>query len=518
MKFNRAENASRNALFGVIQKVYQILIPFVMRTVLVYFLGIQYLGLNSLFASVLQVLNLAELGVGSAMVYSMYKPIAEDDEAKICALMNMYRKYYRIIGLIIGIIGIGLTPFIPKLVKGSIPPELSIYVLYYLELGSTVLSYWLFAYRNCLFYAHQRDDINSKIAIFVNTVLYASQIIVLIFLKNYYAYITLSLLATIVRNLITGYISKKWYPQYVPKGILASDETLIINKRIRDLFTSKIGFVIVGSADTIVISSFLGLEALALYQNYYFIVSAIMGILTVVYSGCTAGIGNSLIIESKEKNFNDLKKITFLACWISCFCAVCFLVLFQPFMIIWMGKERLLPFSIVICFAIYFFIYEINQVMNLFKDAGGIWSKDKFRPLVTAIANLGMNIIMVQFWGLYGVILSTVISMLIVGMPWLFYNLFTELFDRRQFPVLLKEIIYFVVASVLICTITYLVCSLIHLDGILEVVVKLLVCSILSNAMLFLVYRNSNEFKQVLLLINKITKGRVPYLNNLYSK
>lgn len=155
MKIERTKNASRNIIFGIILKAYQILIPFLMRTAMIYFMGVQYLGLNSLFTSILQVLNLTELGVGIAMVYSMYKPIADDDTKTICALMRLYRLYYRIIGLVIAVMGGILTPFIPYLVKSDLPSGLNIYVLYLLNLAATILSYWLFAYKNALFQAHQ---------------------------------------------------------------------------------------------------------------------------------------------------------------------------------------------------------------------------------------------------------------------------------------------------------------------------------------------------------------------------
>ena len=128
-KIERTKNASRNIFFGVILKTYQILVPFLMRTAMIYLMGVQYLGLNSLFTSVLQVLNLAELGVGSAMVYSMYKPIAEDDDTTICALMKLYRTYYRVIGLVIAVVGCALTPFIPHLIKSDVPAGINIYIL-----------------------------------------------------------------------------------------------------------------------------------------------------------------------------------------------------------------------------------------------------------------------------------------------------------------------------------------------------------------------------------------------------
>ena len=161
-KIERTKNATRNIIFGVILKAYQIIAPFLMRTALIYLMGVQYLGLNSLFTSILQVLNLAELGVGSAMIYSMYKPIAEDNNAAICALMKLYRTYYRVIGLIIAVAGCALTPFIPKLISGDVPEKVNIYVLYLLNLGATVLSYWLYAYKNSILQAYQRMDVVSK--------------------------------------------------------------------------------------------------------------------------------------------------------------------------------------------------------------------------------------------------------------------------------------------------------------------------------------------------------------------
>lgn len=187
-KIERTKNATRNIIFGIILKVYQILVPFLMRTAMIYLMGVQYLGLNSLFTSVLQVLNLAELGVGSAMIYSMYKPIAEDNNTVICALMNLYRTYYRIIGAIIAAVGLLLTPFIPKLISGDVPQGINIYVLYLLNLGATVLSYWLFAYKNSILQAHQRVDVVSKVTLVTSTVQYALQLLVLWVFKNYYLY------------------------------------------------------------------------------------------------------------------------------------------------------------------------------------------------------------------------------------------------------------------------------------------------------------------------------------------
>ncbi len=509
MKIERVKNASRNMFFGIMQKTYQIVIPFVMRTAMIYFMGVQYLGLNGLCASILQVLNLAELGVGSAMIYSMYKPIAEDDTKRICALLKLYKTYYTAIGLIIAIFGVILTPFIPDLISGDVPIEINIYILYLLNLATTVLSYWMLAYKNSVLQAHQRVDVISKVTMTTSTIQYVLQFLVLWLFKNYYLYVIVMLATQILTNVVTAIVASKMYPDYKAEGKLEQSEVKEINRRIRDLFTSKIGAVIVNSADTIVISAFLGLTMLAIYQNYYFILTAIIGFVAIIFNSCMAGIGNSLIVETKEKNFNDLKKFTFLIAWISGFCSSCFLCLYQPFMKVWVGEELQLPFSVVICLVIYYFTYEINQLLNMYKDAGGIWHEDRFRPLVTAIANLIMNLIMVQFWGIYGIILSTVLSTLLVGMPWLFHNLFTTLFEKKKLLEYLKNLFFYVIVSLIACILTYLVCNKIVLGNWTTIIVRGIICCVIPNVIFFIMYHRFSEFKECLQLVDKMTKGKL---------
>ena len=271
MKIERTKNATKNIIFGILLKIYQIIIPFFIRTIMIHYLGVEYLGLNGLFTSILQVLNLAELGVGSAMVFSMYKPIAEDNEEEICALMRLYKIYYRVIGALILVLGLILCPFIPYLIKGNLPSDINIYVLYLINLLATVFSYWLFAYKNSLLQAYQRVDVISKITMTINTIIYILQAIVLIIFKKYYYYIILTLLGQIFINITTAIVVEKKYPHLKPRGKLSKIRVKDINQRIRDLFTTKIGVVVITSSDTIIISTFLGLTKLAIYQNYYYI-------------------------------------------------------------------------------------------------------------------------------------------------------------------------------------------------------------------------------------------------------
>ena len=512
MKIERTRNAGRNMFFGILLKINQIILPFLIRTVMIYYMGVNYLGLNSLFSSVLQVLNLAELGVGSAMVYSMYKPVAENDYNKICALMLLYKKYYRVIGLIIAFIGVTLTPFIPRLIQGEVPSDVNIFVLYILNLLTTVLSYWLFAYRGSVLIAYQRNDVSSKVALMTGIVQFGLQIVVIVILKNYYIYIIVALLIQILNNIITAYCAKKIYPQIRACGNLDRIEVKQINKRISDLFTSRIGAVVVNSADTIVISAFLGLKILAIYQNYYFILTAVIGITSIVFYSCTAGIGNSIILESKEKNYHDLEKFTFLISWIACFCSCCFLCVYQPFMKAWVGKELMLNMAAVITFTVYFYIYEINQLLNLYKDAAGMWHEDRFRPLVTAVANVSLNLLTVKFWGIYGVLLSTVLSMVLIGMPWLIHNLFTVVFRRDQLQGYLKRLFQYVISSLLLCGFTYLICSFIQFGSFFTIIIRFSVCFILPNMLYMLLYRKTSIYMDCMQLVNKLTKGKIFFL------
>lgn len=508
-KIERTKNATRNIIFGVILKAYQIIVPFLMRIAMIYLMGVQYLGLNSLFTSILQVLNLAELGVGSAMIYSMYKPIAEDDNATICALMKLYKTYYRIIGLVIAVIGCALTPFIPKLISGDVPDNLNIYLLYLLNLGATVLSYWLYAYKNCILQAHQRVDIVSKVSLVTSTIQYALQLLVLWLFKDYYLYVIVLLSTQALTNIATAMCADRIYPQFKPKGQIATEEKKAINNRIKDLFTSKIGGIIYDSADTIVISSFLGLTALAIYQNYFYILNAITGLITVVFSACTAGIGNSIVVETKGKNYKDLNKFTFIICWGAGFCAVCLLCLYQPFMELWVGKDLMLSSSAVICFVVYFFVRQLNSLFNTYKDASGMWHEDRFRPLVAALTNLALNLILVQFIGLYGILISTVLAIVCVGMPWLLHNLFTVIFEKKYLVGYLKNLLYYCFIILISCTITYFICTKVNAGLITTLVIRGAICVVLPNLIYLFAYYKRIEFTDSLLLVNKMTKGKL---------
>lgn len=505
MKIEKSKNASRNIIFGVLLKVYQILVPFLMRTIMMYAIGVQYLGLNSLFTSILQVLNLAELGVGSAMVFSMYKPIACNDETTICALMKLYRLYYRVIGGVILVVGMLLVPFLPRLIAEDVPANINIYYLYILNLLATVLTYWLFAYRNSILQAYQRQDLVSKVTLCTDTVKYLLQIMALVIFKNYYFYVVSVLITQILNNVATAIISRKAFPQYRPTSALPKQMIREINGKIRDLFTSKLGYTIVSSADTIVISAFLGLTILAKYQNYYFILSSIIGFVAIVYSSITAGVGNSMLTKSLEQNYKEFEVFTLLVSWVSGICISCFLALYQPFMMVWMGKDMLLDFSMVIMFCIYFWVYEIVMMISVYKDAGGIWHEDRYRPLISGIVNLILNVILVKFIGLYGVVLSTILSVLFISAPWIIKNVFKLIFKSSPKKYVLKlcwnTLWIFISASV-----SFFASLVIKVGGFVTIIGKGIIAISVFNLIFVTVIKRDENYDKALTMLLKVAR------------
>lgn len=506
-KIERTRNASRNIFFGVILKVYQILVPFLMRTAMIYLMDVQYLGLNSLFASVFQVLNLAELGVGSAMVYSMYKPIAEDDDTTICALMKLYRTYYRVIGLVIAVIGCSLTPFIPHLIKSDVPSGINIYILYYLNLAATVLSYWLFAYKNSIFQAHQRNDVVYKVTLLTSTIQYGLQLFVLLAFHNYYLYVIVALATQALNNIVTAVYADRLYPQFKPKGVVSAEERNKITRKIKDLFFIKIGSVVVDSVDTIVISAFLGLTSLAIYQNYFYIMNSVYGMIGIVFASITAGVGNSLLTESQEKNYNDLKTLTFLMSSILCFCCTCFVGLYQTFMKLWVGNQLMLDFPFVILICIYFYVRLTASIWNVSKDAAGLWHTDRYRALIAATVNLVLNLAMVKYIGLYGILLSTIISVLFISCPWILHNIFKYVYRQRPWRYLF-QIVKYLFCTVICCVLNHYICTMLSFEGITGLMVYAVI-SIVVFSLYLIIFCKSEEMKNSMILVKKILRRTV---------
>ena len=498
MKLERTKNAARNVVFDGMMEMVNVLFPFVIRSVMLHYLGTEYLGLNGLFKSILNFLNLAELGVGSAMVFSMYKPIAEDDTPAICALLRLYRTLYRIIGLAIAAVGLLLIPVLHSFIKGDLPADMNLYVLYLMNLGNTVLTYWLFAYKSSLLQAHQRRDLISKVTLAVRLTEYTLKILILVFTRNYYLYLAIQLVCQIVINVLIAVCASKLYPRYVPIGKLPRDKTQDIFRRVRDLFTSKLSATVFDAADTLVISAFMGLTVLALYQNYYFIITALRMMLVVLLNACMAGVGNKLVMESKEANYRDLEKISLLFLWVLGVSSSMLLCLYQPFIHVWMGEDNILAIGLVFCFVVYYYSMGANKLINMFKDAAGIWRVDRWRPLTAALVNLGLNLLTVRRLGLYGVLLSSVFSIAFIQIPWLFHNLFREVFPPQCLGKYIRLFSGLTAVALLSCVASWFVCGLFALNVWSTLLLNAVFSFLIPNLCYYIFYGRNPLFRESL--------------------
>lgn len=413
----RTKNSVINSIWSILSRIVSLILPFIARTVIIQVLGVEYLGLGSLFNSVLRILNMAELGVGSAIVFSMYKPVAENDTDLICALMNVYKRVYRIIGIVVLVIGMILLPFLPKLIEGSVPADINIYLLYLVYLGNSVVSYWLFAYKSSVLNACQRNDIISKVTIVTNLLMYGMQISLLLLIQNYYLYALALPIFTIIKNIITAYYSTKYYPQYYCNGTIPESLKKDISKRVTGLMMDKVAFASRNAFDSVIVSAFLGLQSVAIYNNYYYILSAISGLMTAVVAAILPSIGNSIALESAEKNERDMKNFFFMYMCISGLCYCFFLNLYQPFMKVWVGDDLRFSTITMVVFSLYFLVEKSENILGNYYDAAGMWWNGRWKGLIEAIANLSLNIILCRLLGVFGVVIATLISMLFVGIP-----------------------------------------------------------------------------------------------------
>ena len=503
----RTKNTIRNMIWEALNRIIAILLPFIIRTVLIQKLGIEYLGLNSLFSSVLQILNITELGFSSAIVYSMYKPIANKDTKTVNALMNLYKKIYRIIGLIILVVGLALMPFLDKIISGDVPDNINIITLYLIYLGNTVISYWMFAYKTVLLNVHQRKDIVSKISSILSLLQSALQIIILIFLQNYYIYVLVLPIITILQNILSAVIATKKYPEYVCEGKVSKEAKKDIWNRVSGLMVVKVSTTTRNSLDSIFLSMFLGLNILAMYNNYYTIMNAVIGVMTIITGSMLAGVGNSIAVETPEKNYSDLKKFDFIYMLIAGWCTICLLCLYQPFMKIWMGEQNLLDMFVVILLCLYFYLLKMGDIKSMYLDGAGLWHKIRVKAIFEALSNIVLNYFLGKFFGIYGIVLATIITIFIYSIIYstkiLFKNYFINIKVSDYF---LYQFKYFIVTAI-VAALTYLICSLINTNDILTLVLRAIICVVVPTVLYFIVYRKTKEFENAKVMVKNMIKN-----------
>lgn len=506
MQLNRSKNSLRNSFWGILNKLVTMFLPFLVRTVLIKKLGEEYLGLSGLFTAILSVLSLTECGFGAAIVYSMYKPIAEDDEETLCALLTYYRKIYHIIGLTILVIGIALFPALPYLIKGNYPSDVNLYILYSIYLINSVLSYFLFAYKTSLLSAYQRNDINSKINTVVKFISSFFQIGIIFVLRNYTIFVLVIPATTVLNNLFTHFCAKRIFPSLKTKGLISDELRKSIKKQVIGLSVEKLASITRNSVDHIFISAFIGLSAVAIYSNYYYIIFAVYGFLDVLCVSMQAGIGNSIALESKDKNYSDFKKFSFLFSWLVSVCTVCVFCMIQPFMSVWVGNQLSLPLISAILFTLYFYSMTINDICYQYYNANGLWWHSRYRALVVAIVNILLNFCLVQKIGINGIIIATVVSHLVSDV-WTIIILFREYFQGYRIFEYIYILIKNAILTLLACFVSFIICSHIKTNIFIVLLLYAIISFLISNLILFIFNWYKKAFKDnYSFLIHRILK------------
>lgn len=494
MRLNRVENSKRNIWYGIINKGVTLILPFMIRTIIIRQMGVEYLGLNSLFSSILQVLNLSELGFSSAVVYSMYRPIAENDDDAICALLNFYRKVYLVIGVSVIVIGIALMPFLQYLISGDVPDGINIYILYAFYVANTAISYLMFAYKTSILEAYQRRDIISNALTITQGGMYLMQILMLVLTHNYYLYLVMMPVFTILNNLINSYKVDHLYPQYKCEGRIHERELGSIKRQVPGLMITKLCYISRNSFDSIFISAFLGLQISAIYGNYYYIMNALIALLQVLTQSILAGIGNSMATETVERNYATMNKINFIYMWIVGWCTICLLCLYQPFMRIWVGADLLFDFHTVVLICIYFYALGMGTIRGAYSDAAGLWWENRYRAILESAANLVLNYALVQFMGVDGIILATLIALIVINFLWGSRIVFQFYFKNH------KESEFFLLharyagTTMIIAVIMVALCSVMPTTGITDLVLKAVLCCVVPSVLYVVLYHGFDQF------------------------
>lgn len=504
MKLDRTSNFTNNLKWGLVYRFSGILIPFVCKAAIIRIFGVNYIGLNSLFSSIISALNLAELGFGSAVVFFMYKAIAEDDTEKICALLNYYKKVYKAIGLIILMVGLTLMPFLPYLIKKDVPSDVNIYVIYIITLAATVVSYFLYAYKNSILTAYQRESVLYKIRAIVLVSESVLQIVSIFVFENYYAYLFVTVIAAIANNIVAANYVNKHYPAYVPNGKISKAERHDIGNKIKGLVFYKIGGSITNSMDSIVISAYLGLTVAGMYGNYYYVVTLLYGILAVYYTSFRAGLGNSSVLESRECNYDTFKQLQFMQNWLISWCVVCLLCLFQDFINLYAGAENVMSTGVVVCLCAKVYAWKIQDVVHVYKEANGYWVKDRYRPLVGGIIMLLLSLVLVRYIGVGGVALSAALVTSTLDLLWAPKALFAEYFQKSR-----KE--YYIILGkglgdlLVMCIPTYFIASYVNTGvAIVNLMIKGALCIIVPNILFIIKNHNKSEFKQLMRRVERV--------------
>ncbi|HDR6269334.1 sugar translocase [Bacillus cereus] len=505
---SRTGNSLKNIKYAVIGQVLALIISFITRMIFVQTLSSEYLGINGLFSNILSMLSIAELGVGAAIVYSLYKPLSEQDVPKIKTLMSLYKKAYITIGMFIAMTGVIITPFLNFIIKDmpDIPHIEFIYVLFVLN---SAMSYF-FSYKRSLIIADQKRYIATFYRYGFFLILNVVQIIILLITKNYLYYLILQLCFTFMENIAISRKANTLYPYLREKDILPLDKETkgTISRNIKAMMGHNVGGIVVNGTDSLLISKFVGVVAVGLYSNYLLITSALNTVFGIMFQAVTASVGNLGVTESGERSHFIFRCLNLIGFWIHGFAAIALINLLNPFLKLWLGEEYLFSLGIVLVIVVNFYFTGMRKSVLTFRDALGLYWYDRYKPFFEAGINLLASIILGKYFGIIGIFIGTIISTLSTCFWVEPYMLFKYGFRKSVKPYFLKYITY-TITVIVTGAVTWSACNLVDGDSISSFLLKLIICSVLTNLIFLCVFWRSDEFKYLLKVLKTQVKKKI---------
>lgn len=493
----RTYNSLRNVKVNLLGQLASNVLRFVCRTVFIYVLGEEFLGISSLYSNILLLLSVSELGFSSAITYSLYRPLAENDTKKISAIMAFYKLAYRVIGLAILGLGLLVIPFLPTLMNGT-TEKVNIYLYYVLYLAQTVVTYFFFAYKQAILLADQKKYLVDLVIHGVNVVLNVVQIVVLLVRRSFLEYTILAILSGITINILLSVVVDKRYSYLKEKADkLSKLEVKGIFGQVYAQFLYRVCNIVGMSTDNLIISSHIGVLVVGLYDNYAMIINVIQDVLASVLHSFAGSLGNLHVLESDKKNEQVFRCLNLCNLWFITFASVCFLVLFQPFITLWIGPQYLFEESVVFIIVMNFATNYMQAVVQIYKDTTGLFVRGKYRPVATVILNLVLSLIWVKTMGISGVFLGSIVSRLCTT-----WSYDAWLIHRHAFHV--SPVRFYwdcVVTAVLIIVLAEgihglcLYCAV--PGGWLGLILRGILCVVIVNGVLWIKNRKKEEFQIV---------------------
>lgn len=505
---SRTKSSIQNLITGVLGQILGILIGLIVRTVFLKFLTEEYLGLNSLFANILTIFSLVELGVGPAMNFSLYKPLAEKNIQKIKSLMALYKKAYIIIGICIAVISLIFTPFY-TIFMDTVPDIPNLNLIYWLFALNTVVSYF-FSYKRALIICDEKRYVDTTYHYIFNILKNIFQIIFLAATKNYILFLVIQVAFTFAENFGVSQKADKMYPYLKENNIepISEETSNEIKKNIGAMLIHKIGGMVVFSSDNIIMSKFVGLVSVGIYSNYYLIIDSLGQIITQIFTSVTASVGNLNASENESIKLEDiLNKMFFLNFWIYGFCSCCLWVLFNPFISIWLGDNFLFNDFTVMIIVINFYLTGMRQSVQIFKEATGSFYYDRYKPIIESVINIVASIWLAKKIGVAGVFLGTVIST-VTTCIWIEpYVLYKYTFKKSAKGYAGNFVVYTLI-SITAAVITSCAANFVSIENALAAfIIKIIICILIPNLFFLLCYFKTDKFRFFISLIWKLKKN-----------